>query len=298
MSLTDNFELSSEFAHKSATHRDQVTSLTTQRKSPTHAKKMNPFKGGSGGCKRLKPKSAKVEVKAELVIKEEPNRDDVMSKPRPRVDGRYRANYNGPFDFDYDFDVVKDEIKCEEEETGTEKDSAPRERSNDSAAANDDDNEEPMGDAFDVQPPQPIGSGNKRNGISKRRDKRTIPRNQATKKQTKHKCPVCNHFTDRNDQFPFQCSKCFGGFATEDGKEVHEDRCGHRQYQCHLCKEHRRDKQYLKIHMRNDHTGERIQCKVCAAGFVIEGSADRHMKTVDTLQKLYFKNLNSYPNNI
>ncbi|XP_055308915.1 zinc finger protein 41-like, partial [Sitodiplosis mosellana] len=243
--------------------------------------KMNPFKSGSGGRSKRKPKSAKVEVKQEPGIKEEPNDgDDVMNIPRPRVDRRYRANYEGLVDFGYDFNEVKDEIKCEEEETGEEKDSTPRERSND-GAANDDDNEDPMGDAIDVQPPQAVGSQKKRNESSKRRNKRTIPRNQAAKKQKKHKCHISlnQHLsTAHSDHFPFQCSKCFGGYVTEDTKIAHQDNCGYRQYQCHRCKELFRSKQMLKIHMRKDHTGERIQCKVCAVSFTNESNANTHMK--------------------
>ncbi|XP_055306678.1 zinc finger protein 836-like, partial [Sitodiplosis mosellana] len=291
---------------------------------------MNPFKGVSGRrCKR-KSKPATVEVKQELVIKEEPNGgDNVMNIPRPSVDGRYRVNYDRPFDFDYDFDVLKDEIKEEEEKTVVEKNErAHRKQSNESHAVNNDDNEEPMGNAIDDQPPKPVDSGRKRSGISRRHsmthkdelpnacakcgrrfatpeDKQThetrcqrsvLACNQCHYKtvhihhlkphmQSMHgakrliECGICSEpfvkWMDLNrhlssahsDQFPFQCSKCFGGYATEDAKEVHEDICGHRRYQCHLCKEPRRYKQKLKTHMRKDHTGERIQCEVCASSF-------------------------------
>ncbi|XP_055309659.1 zinc finger protein OZF-like [Sitodiplosis mosellana] len=421
---------------------------------------MNPFKCILSGHSWRKSKSTKVGVKQESGIKEEPNNDgSVIDLPRPRVDGRYRVNYEGPFDFDYDFDVLKDEIKCEEEEVDEEKSSAPCERSNDSAA-NDDNNEELMGDVIDVQQPQPVGSGNERNASSKGRNKRAIPRNQVAKNQKKHKCHVCNHMASNkfnlkvhlrihtgekpyqcdvclksfagkfdlnrhkkmhgqfrcskcnqgfeqesfkidherscsprrlecdicgysgiqksnlrthmqihtggkpfkcsiccksftanahlrnhsmahkaelpdacskcgrrfatledkqthelrcqrkliecgicskqfvqqiklkqhlsskhSDQFPFQCCKCFGGYATEDEKAAHEDSCGFRQYQCYLCKEYRREKQDLEIHMRKDHTGERIQCRVCAASFCNRSNANQHMKTVHHSKK-------------
>ncbi|XP_055312462.1 O-acyltransferase like protein-like [Sitodiplosis mosellana] len=160
---------------------------------------MKPFKGVSGRrCKR-KSKCTKVEVKQEPVIKEELNDgDDDINIPRPTVDGRYLANYEGPIDFADDFDQIKDEVKCEEEETGREKESAPCERLDDSAAANDDDNEEPIGDAIDVKPTKPVGRGKKRNKASKNQSKRTIPRNQAAKKQKKSKCHVCNHLASNN----------------------------------------------------------------------------------------------------
>ncbi|XP_055309660.1 oocyte zinc finger protein XlCOF28-like [Sitodiplosis mosellana] len=238
--------------------------------------KMKPFKSVSGRQRKRKTKSTKVEAKQEPVIKEEPNEgDDVMNIPQPRVEGRYRVNYKGPVDFGYDFDEIKDEMKYEEEETYKQKDSAPCERANDSAA-NNDDKEQHMGDAIDVQPPHPVSSVKKWNASSKERNKRAIPRNQVAKKQKKHKCHVCNHLAS---------CKCFGGYATETEKIVHEDNCGHRQHQCYLCKEHRRDKQHLEIHMRKDHTGERIKCKVCAASFAKKGHADRHMKTVHRSKK-------------
>ena len=92
---------------------------------------MNPFKGVSGG-RRKRKKVAKVEIKQEPTIKEEPTTDDgVDSISRPGVDGTYRAIYNGSFNPTCDFNEVKEEIKLEEEETkGEEKESKPCEGSN------------------------------------------------------------------------------------------------------------------------------------------------------------------------
>ncbi|XP_055316118.1 zinc finger imprinted 3-like [Sitodiplosis mosellana] len=271
---------------------------------------MNPFNIGRG-CKR-KSKSVKVEVKQEPGIKEEPN--NVIDVQHPRVDGRYRVNYEGPFDFGNDFDEVKDEIKCEEEETGKEKNSAPCERS-DKSTANDAGNEDPMGDAIDGQQPKPVCSGKTRNASSKRQSKRTIPRNQAAKKQKKHKCHVCNHLaSDKSNlkrhlrihtgEKPFQCdvcsksfarkddlnshkkthgqfrcSKCYQGFERESDKIDHGRLCNPQQFECDTCGYRTINKSHLIRHMRT-HTGEKpFVCSICFKSFATNFDLHRHSMT-------------------
>lgn len=120
--------------------------------------------------------------------------------------------------------------------------------------------------------------------------------------QSKHgakrsiKCEICgNEFVKRHglsqhlsskhsDQFPLRCSNCFGGFATEDDRIAHEIGCRYRQYQCCFCKDFFRMKHHLKMHMRKVHTGERIRCKVCAAGFISKGNAIVHMRNVHRMK--------------
>ncbi|XP_055312484.1 zinc finger protein 572-like [Sitodiplosis mosellana] len=276
---------------------------------------MDPFKGISGGRRKRKSKSAMVQVKQELGIKEELNgSDDVVNIPRPRVSGRYRANYERPADFDYDFDEVKDEVKCEEEETGKEKNSTSSERSND-GAANVDDNEESVGDAIDVQPPQSVGSGKTWNGSCKGRHKRAIPRNQAAKKQKKHKCHVCNHlasdkshlirhlrihtgekpyqcdvcsksFAQRSNlnhhkktHGQFRCAKCNKGFEQESAKIDHELLCNPCRFECDVCGYRTINKSDLTKHMRT-HTGEKpFMCTICFKSFTSNANLQTHSMT-------------------
>ena len=131
-------------------------------------------------------RKAKCEVKQEPGIKEEPNNEDnITDVLRPGVDDQYRANYEGTIDFNDDFDGMKNEIKLEKEEKATKKkESVACAQSNE----NDDGNEEPMVNAIGMQPKKSVGSLKQQNGSSG--IKRMIPRNQAAKKQKKHKCHV------------------------------------------------------------------------------------------------------------
>ncbi|XP_055312483.1 zinc finger protein 202-like [Sitodiplosis mosellana] len=295
----------------------QTSNHTKRAANEVFSHKMGPFKVVSGVRSKRKSKCTNIEVKQEPGIKEEPSeRDNVIDIPRPRVDGRYRANYEGPFDFGYDFDEVKDEIKCEEEETGKEEDSTPCERSNEGAAAMADDNEEPTDDTIDVQQPQPVDHKKEQNGrSSKSRNRRANPRNQAAIKQKKHKCHVCNHVADRKFHLlahlrthtgekpyqcdvcsksfaqrsnlnrhkkthgQFRCSKCNQGFEQESVKIDHEALCNPCQFECDICGYGALHKPNLTAHMRI-HSGEKpFECSICFRSFTTNTNLRTHSMT-------------------
>ncbi|XP_055295142.1 zinc finger protein 300-like [Sitodiplosis mosellana] len=273
---------------------------------------MNPFRGVSGRrCKR-KSKLTKVEIKQEPVIKQECDKEGVIDVPRPRVAGRYRAMYEGPVDFACDFDGIKDEIKCEEEKTGNGKESTSCDRPNENVA-NGDDNE--MSGVVDVQPPQPVGSGRKRNGNAKKQNKRTIPRNKEKKMQKKHKCEVCDHMTlsksnllthlrihtgekpfqcdvcsntfsrkynlirHKKTHGQFRCTKCNQGFERESVTINHERCCNPRQFECEICGHKAKQKINLTYHMRI-HTGAKpFECSICFKAFTKKSHLQSHSIT-------------------
>ncbi|XP_055306618.1 zinc finger protein 420-like, partial [Sitodiplosis mosellana] len=74
------------------------------------------------------------------------------------------------------------------------------------------------------------------------------------RKRFVEKCKLNQHLAQHRDQFPFGCIKCGRGFSTEGDKTAHEKACGHRQYQCYVCKVFKLQNHYLRNHMRVHHT--------------------------------------------
>ncbi|XP_055306909.1 zinc finger protein 184-like [Sitodiplosis mosellana] len=72
-----------------------------------------------------------------------------------------------------------------------------------------------------------------------------------------HKGHLNQHLATHRDQYPFKCSKCRRGFTMEEDKTAHEKICGHRQYQCYICKDFKIQRTNLRNHMRVHHTGEK-----------------------------------------
>ncbi|XP_055307351.1 zinc finger protein 570-like, partial [Sitodiplosis mosellana] len=74
------------------------------------------------------------------------------------------------------------------------------------------------------------------------------------KKRFTQKCTLNRHLAQHRDQFPFECIKCGRGFSTAADKTAHEKACGHRQYQCYVCKVFNLQNTNLRNHMRVHHT--------------------------------------------
>ncbi|XP_031635578.1 zinc finger protein OZF-like [Contarinia nasturtii] len=105
------------------------------------------------------------------------------------------------------------------------------------------------------------------------------------------KCHVCSkafvikqnlnkHLRTHVKQLRFACVKCGERFAQENEKQLHDDQCKGRRYECYLCPYQCFAKGNLKRHMQAKHWGEKpFQCGVCEKRFVQKGELKRHSAT-------------------
>ncbi|XP_031634401.1 zinc finger protein OZF-like [Contarinia nasturtii] len=88
------------------------------------------------------------------------------------------------------------------------------------------------------------------------------------------------HFRTHVKQLSFACLKCGHRFAQENEKQLHEDRCKCRRFQCYLCPHQCFCKTNLKHHMQAKHLGEKpFQCGVCEKEFSQKSNLKKHLAT-------------------
>ncbi|XP_031633576.1 zinc finger protein 786-like [Contarinia nasturtii] len=87
-------------------------------------------------------------------------------------------------------------------------------------------------------------------------------------------------FAYSTKQLPFACIKCGQRFAQENKKQLHEDRCKYRRFECYLCPHQCFDKGHLNQHMQLKHWGQKLfDCAVCEKRFGRKGDLKKHLAT-------------------
>ncbi|XP_031637803.1 zinc finger protein 182-like [Contarinia nasturtii] len=107
--------------------------------------------------------------------------------------------------------------------------------------------------------------------------------NQCSKKFTQKSHLICHKKTHTNPRpLKIKCSACYQSFLTQTEKEMHEQKCQCRGYECYICKVFTSNRrQNLKYHMRANHTGEKtLPCQLCQKYFSQKVNLNRHLKNV------------------
>ncbi|XP_031634349.1 zinc finger protein 271-like [Contarinia nasturtii] len=264
------------------------------------------------------------EIKQELTIKEEPEREDDITLhtiPRNFV---IKSNINLPstvFTTETDDSDQLMQLKFEVKAEKMDKDSYAKSKNQNDAVNS---------SSRRSNKNSKLTGANAKKKTSKKGNvsrKRKATTSSATRKQ--HKCLSCEYttpyttclrknmlrhtgekpypckrcskrFTEKSDlkrhmrthlvEFHFSCANCLEGFDKNIDKLIHEFDCNIRRYECHHCKQFSTFyKSNLKRHIRM-HTGEKpFKCGQCSKKFKQRWNLIRHTKTHTNPRSLKIK---------
>lgn len=78
------------------------------------------------------------------------------------------------------------------------------------------------------------------------------------------KCNLNRHLGMHTNELPFSCLNCQERFFQKVTKQLHENLCNHRRYECCLCQYKCVANGSMKQHMQAKHTDEKLfECDIC-----------------------------------
>lgn len=105
-----------------------------------------------------------------------------------------------------------------------------------------------------------------------------------------YECEICEkcfaqkgslrrHKRAHRNAYAFHCLNCRQGFSDQRARELHENRCKIRQYECYVCKEKYVDKDTLFAHICRVHTGEAsFSCSKCSRKYYYSRDLRTHLR--------------------